>query len=472
MELNHKFLESALAQEGVYQKNHTIGSWIARQRERVEVMIETVPLAELDQWSYDKISGQVVHKTGAFFSIPGIEVETTWNGGQRWTQPIIKQAEVGYLGVLVKEFDGVPHFLMQAKIEPGNINKVQLSPTLQATRSNFMRAHEGKAPIFLDLFRDASPNDILIDQLQSEQGARFLKKRNRNIVVQLRDHIEIPEHFTWLTLGQIKALMIQDNVVNMDSRTVISGIPFGTFRRASSDVISFLASHEGRETRSKHILRSLLCPDGAQNSEYQIRSFLTNLKANHDLTVREIPLKDLEEWNVTDESIERDDKRFFKVIGTKVQIENREVSSWMQPMVQPSQEGLCAFVGKIINGVLHFAVQAKLECGNFDIVELAPTVQCLTGNYRHANQKPPFLDYVINASSEQIWIDSMQSEEGGRFYREQNRNLVVIGDECLPVELPPNFIWMTLNQLQTFIQFNNIFNIQARSLFAALTFGE
>ena len=36
---------------------------------------------------------------------------------------------------------------MQAKVEPGNINSIQLSPTLQATRSNYTKAHGGIAQI-------------------------------------------------------------------------------------------------------------------------------------------------------------------------------------------------------------------------------------------------------------------------------------------------------------------------------------
>ena len=89
--------------------------------------------------------------------------------------------------------------------------------------------------------------------------------------------------------------------------------------------------------------------------------------------------------------------------------------------------GLCALVGRVINGILHFAIQAKLECGNFDVVELAPTVQCLTGNFRKSNADLPFLQFVLNAPASHCWVDSMQSEEGGRFYREQNRNMIVVG---------------------------------------------
>jgi oxidase EvaA len=47
-----------------------------------------------------------------------------------WSQPIINQPEVGYLGFIVKKINGVMHFLIQAKIEPGNVNCVQLSPTI------------------------------------------------------------------------------------------------------------------------------------------------------------------------------------------------------------------------------------------------------------------------------------------------------------------------------------------------------
>ena len=163
--------------------------------------------------------------------------------------------------------------------------------------------------------------------------------------------------------------------------------------------------------------------------------------------------------------------KYFKVIAVDVEIENREVFKWSQPMIQPAQEGLCAFVCKEINGVLHFIVQIKMECGNHDIVEFSPTVQCLTGNYKQTKKGAlPFLDYVLEATPAQILYDTLQSEEGGRFFREQNRNLIVLAGHELPLELPDKYIWMTLNQLYVFLKFNNYVNIQARSLIAAISF--
>ena len=110
-----------------------------------------------------------------------------------------------------------------------------------------------------------------------------------------------------------------------------------------------------------------------------------------------------------------------------------------------------------------------MECGNFDVMELAPTVQCLT-DVVTPEDKPEFYDYVMNARKEQILIDALQSEEGGRFYHEQNRNLLIEADEDFPLDLPPRYTWMTLRQIYKFLRFNNYLNIQARSIISALNY--
>ena len=115
---------------------------------------------------------------------------------------------------------------MQAKIEPGNINKVQISPTIQATKSNFFQKHGGSQPAFLEYFLNAKQTNILVDQIQSEQSSRFYMKRNRNIILYVTDYIVESSTHKWMTLGQIKDLMRYDNLVNMDTRTVLSCIPF------------------------------------------------------------------------------------------------------------------------------------------------------------------------------------------------------------------------------------------------------
>ncbi len=362
------------------------------------------------------------------------------------------------------------YFLLQAKIEPGNINSVQLSPTLQATRSNYQQVHGGNKPLYLEYFQKATQEQILLDQLQSEQGARFLRKRNRNIIIKLDEDIPVYDNFVWLTLGQIKSLMQIDNLVNMDTRTVISGITFGNYDKASIELLNIL-NEEKTNSLSYKFLKSALLYEKSVHSSKEIITFITHIKSNYDLFVSKIDLKNLEKWRYTDNEIHHINNKYFKIIAVDVTIENREVVNWSQPMVEPAQEGLCAFVCKEINGIIHFAVQAKLECGNYDTIELAPTVQCLTGNYKNTDKgKLPFLDYVLNAPAENIVFDTMQSEEGGRFYKEQNRNMLVMADETISEILPEKYIWMSLNQMYEFIKFNNYLNIQARSLISAIQF--
>lgn len=466
------FIKSALHLESTFHSIEEVKKWVSSQNEKINVNVSRINFDELDQWSFSSETQNLKHQSGKFFSIDGIDVKTNWGNLSHWQQPIINQPEIGYLGFITKEFNGVLYFLLQAKIEPGNVNCVQLSPTLQATKSNYSKIHKGKSPAYLDYFVHATPSQILLDQLQSEQGARFLKKRNRNIIIKIDEEIPLLDNFIWLSLAQIKILMQEDNLVNMDTRTVISGIPYGDFSKKSIEIIQLLQEKNLVNKNNFNFLKSTLQNSGELHSFDDLIQFITKRKAHYELEVLKIPIASIQNWVVENDVIRHIDNKYFRVIAAKVEIENREVVSWMQPMIEPAQEGICAFVCKEINGILHFIVQTKVEAGNFDILELAPTVQCLTGNYRNekGSSQMPFLKFALESKQENIIYDTLQSEEGGRFYKEQNRNMLILADDSIALELPENYIWMTLNQMQLFIKFNNYLNIQARSLIAAISF--
>jgi oxidase EvaA len=464
-----EFLRSALDQQYGEEDIAAVLDWLEKRNNAVNVKITRARFDNLKHWHFDDKSSNLRHISGGFFSIDGVRVQTNWGAISEWEQPIINQPEIGFLGIIVKEIKGVWHFLMQAKIEPGNVNNVQLSPTLQATKSNYTMVHKGQQPRYLEYFLD-DRKTVLLDQLQSEQGARFLRKRNRNIIVLVQDNIPPHEDFIWLTLSQIIRLMRFNNVVNMDTRTVISGIPFGDYHASIVDFYSGIGNRN-KDAIGTRFLRSCLSSENSLRSFDEILSWMTGLKSFYDLKVEKIPLREVSGWEVREDEIARRDGKYFRIIPVEVEIENREVRVWNQPLVEPSQEGVCGFIVKDINGILHFLVQAKLECGNHDIIEMAPTIQCLTGNYRESgSDKPLFVDFFLDAEKENFILDTLQSEEGGRFYREQNRNMILEAGEEFPVEVPGNYCWMTLNQLKTFLKFNNFLNIQARSLIAAINF--
>jgi len=89
-------------------------------------------------------------------------------------------------------------------------------------------------------------------------------------------------------------------------------------------------------------------------------------------------------------------------------------------------------------------------------------------NQKYSEENLPFINFVREKKGE-IIHDSFQSEEGGRFYKEQNRNMIILANDTSE-ELPEKFIWMTLYQLNYFIKFSNILNIQARNLISVIPY--
>jgi len=471
-----EFLKSALSLDNSLMNTEDILDWLETRKKAVHHRVVPIRFSEMEQWAFDPATSDLHHQSGKFFSIQGVGIRTNWGNVAHWSQPIINQAEIGILGIITKKIGGILHFLMQAKIEPGNINSVQLSPTLQATKSNYTKVHQGKSPSYFEYFSEDKPGvRVLLDQLQSEQGARFLKKRNRNIIIEVENEIEVLEEFCWLTLGQLKHLLQHDNVVNMDTRTVISGIPLGSHIEDPVAIDAALSIVKAKGSDFGHdLLKSATDVQNGLNTVEDVISWITRLKSKYELEIKHVPLKALDQWRIDDHSISHEKKKYFSVIAVRAEIGNREVQSWTQPMVKSAQEGIIAFIIKKINGVYHFLVQAKLEAGNFDIIELAPSVQCLTGNYREGlnEYEPEFLNYILQAgqNSARVRYSTMQSEEGGRFFMEQNANMIVEAPADFDENLPENFIWMTLSQLKLFIKFNNYLNIQARSLISAVRF--
>ena len=426
--------------------------WFARAVRRHHFVTEQIPFAKLEKWSFDPATGNLRHDTGRFFTVEGLSVSTSFDGERHWSQPILHQPEVGFLGIIARRIRGVLHFLMQAKMEPGNLNTIQLSPTLQATKSNYTRAHQGRTPRHLEHFYESRDRRVLADSLQSEQGGRFFRKRNRNIVIDVPEDrpLEPSEDHIWLTLGQIHRLLARDNVVNMDARTVLSTLSFhrdAAFRAPA-------------EPAARHSLDHLI-------------SWFTEMKCRYRLDAHCIPLSQVTDWRKDEFRIHHPEGGRFEVIAMRIEAGNREVPAWTQPLVKPCAQGLLAFLVREFDGVPHLLVQARVESGNFDVVELAPTVQSLPGDAEGLgpNAIPHFRDVVLSAPPADILHDTLQSEEGGRFYNDQNRNLIVRAPADFPSDLPDHFRWITPWQLKALVRHSNVLNVQCRCLLACYDAG-
>ncbi|MCE7000777.1 NDP-hexose 2,3-dehydratase family protein [Saccharothrix sp. S26] len=422
-------------------------------------------LDQLTGWAIEPDTGNIRHHSGRFFSVQGLGVRTDHGPVRQWTQPIIDQPESGILGILVKRFHGTPHFLMQAKMEPGNINLVQLSPTVQATRSNYRRVHRGRSQPYLEYFTERGHGRVLSDVLQSEQGSWFLHKRNRNMIIEVTGDVPVLPGFCWLTREQLGELLLVDNLVNMDSRTVLAGYPITEIadaRRDEGPVDELFAAITGPTAERAPTRRESAA----------LLSWFTEMKARYELTRWPLALSEVTGWDCTPERISHPSGRFFSVIGVDVKAETREVSSWSQPILVPRHRGVVAFLVKWIGGRPHLLARAHTQAGTQDVVELAPTVQCSPDNYTGslAEHRPAYLDDVLGADPSRVRFDSVHSEEGGRFYHAENRYLIVEVDGDFADEPDPDFTWITAAQLAELARFGNYVNVEARNLLACLLF--
>lgn len=458
-----RIAQSASAAEGAVMSTADFRRWLETRNELAGGRVTTIPFADLNGWHFDETTGNLGHVSGKFFTVQGLDVRTDSGPIQQWTQPIINQPEIGILGIVVKEFGGVLHCLMQAKMEPGNCNGVQLSPTVQATRSNYSRVHKGAAVPYLHYFQQPNDYRVVADVLQSEQGSWFFQKRNRNIVVEVTEDVELLEGFCWLTIGQLHSLLLVDDLVNMDSRTVLSCLPF-TGPGLSA---IYPSPHDAFDSA---LVRSSSEDRGALHTSSEILSWVTESRTLNEVSATTVPLNDVSNWSRSESKISHDSGAFFDVIAIDVQINGREVSGWSQPMIDPVGIGLVAFLIREVGGVLHVLVNSRIEPGYLDVAELAPTVQCTPSNYDHLppDSLPPYVDLVLSAPAERVRFDTVLSEEGGRFYHARNRYLLIDAPENIEPADGDDFRWMALHQLVDLIRHSHYVNVQARTLVACL----
>ena len=227
LKIRIKVMLESIRDDNQINKLDYVIDWFNKKREESDMIVQEIDIKNLEKWNIQKESGNISHDSKGFFEIIGIKVSNTFNrevGKEGWTQPMIAKNPGGILGILMKKINGVPHYLLQAKAEPGNIGKLQLSPTLQATTSNLLKAHGGKQPLFAEYFNESNNPKIIYAKWQSEDGGRFYLKSNYNMIVEIEEdeELDIPDYFIWITLYQIKQLLKIENFVGPHVRGIIS----------------------------------------------------------------------------------------------------------------------------------------------------------------------------------------------------------------------------------------------------------
>jgi dTDP-4-dehydro-6-deoxy-alpha-D-glucopyranose 2,3-dehydratase len=203
----------------------SIIKWRKNLQKKVKTKSKLIDVRNLKYWFLDK-NKNLFHQSGQFFKIRG--VLTKGAKGREvvsWTQPILTQKHGGVLAFICRETKkfGV-EFLVEAKIEPGDDSILKISPSFQATQSNMNRAHGGKRPNFYDIVIQNKGSELIYYTIHNEEGARFWKKSNWNVIVKLKNPYDKRikgKNYKWLSLTQIKKIALKDRIVNPFVKTIL-----------------------------------------------------------------------------------------------------------------------------------------------------------------------------------------------------------------------------------------------------------
>lgn len=383
-----------------------------------------------------------------------------------YCQPFILQPEIGILGFLLSRSQRDVRLLVQFKTEPGNLGGAQLSPSFQCTESNYRGLHGGVIAPFREIFTQEQPECTLLDSLQSEQGTRFINKYNRNTVIVVDPaNIDLRSPalaaWRWLTVREIGFLLTQDFIFNTDARSVISSLPWVNLTPSARPFSHWLGSD--------CFGRDLALSFADQPSPARIAAILSWLSAQREslqLNTSLGPIETLPGWHCSPSGIKSESTECsLSIRYYRVHAEDREVAQWTQPLVAAESEGLNLLVTQQNAGVLRFAVRLSTEPGFANFAQLSTTEVLPPGSSTSLPLLPQLIAEIkrVDPTHQAVIFDCKMSEEGGRFYQNINRYVVL----HLPAEVmypkSDDLIWLTLGEIEAIKQNPGIFTNEFRS---------
>ncbi|HOH98050.1 MAG TPA: NDP-hexose 2,3-dehydratase family protein [Candidatus Cloacimonadota bacterium] len=227
----HQDTLSALL-ENIYRNDteyQDVLAWILQKKEHCSAIVEQIGLNEVmtGAWYFSDQGGDIKHESGGFFKVIGVDVKTdNRESGKGWKQPMVDQGtESSVAGFIRRKREGIHQYLIEAKFEPGNYERVLISPSLQVTYSNLNQAHGGKRPRFTEFFDNSNPDlKCIYSQWMPEDGGRFYLKRVKYMIVEIDDenNIEINDDFRWVSVSTLKRLLHMDNLINPHVRSLLA----------------------------------------------------------------------------------------------------------------------------------------------------------------------------------------------------------------------------------------------------------
>ncbi len=192
------------------------------------------------------------------------------------------------------------------------------------------------------------------------------------------------------------------------------------------------------------------------DSSHGMEDWFDRAREHASLSVARIPFVESTQWALKDGVLAHTSGRFFQVAGISYERRGRSHS---QPIIIQRETGILGFCLRDHELLAY----AKVEPGNIGAVQLAPTCQATASNLDrvHGGELPSFAPWFRSANAV-FAHDSLQSEQGTRFWGKRNRNVLLISGA--PQAAYPTHAWLATDAILEWTKCDFMINTDARSV--------
>ena len=406
-----------------------------------EFCVKKVTLRDKDPWLVK--DGALIHKSGGYFGVVGAR----FGGNQPSESIFLFQPQSAITGLLGKVQDSVTSVLLQARVEPGLVHGAQFAPSVQSTLANYLRLHGGLPTAHIDYFMGFRPDAVpRSESTQLDFGERYLMKVKRSSVIEICGDLPALGNMIWMTAQEIREGTQQSHYLDMDLRSLIALAPW------SPTETGFCL-----EPASAAIRQSL-----AEAIRPDVVGKVFALLNQNSLFRGFIPLTSLTNWTVSQNGLfEKKSVEGFSVEFFETHTSSREVTTWIQPLVNSRTPGRVALLVRQIRGLVEVLVRIIQERGLPNGAALGPSYVRYPGRPLRKTD----LDWDRNHASFCILAHTNESDEGGRFFQDTSAYQILEVDDGYETD---DGFWLRISELKLMLAHSQICSIQLRAISSLL----
>lgn len=390
-----------------------------------EFRLEKIALRDQNEWSVS--NGVLSHYSNGFFHVTGLH-----NNVSAKEHLVLYQPQSALTGLALCKKDNTVFVLIQARVEPGNIGICQYGPTIQSTSANYNQLHGGKQTSYLNLFNAHYPGCRPLGfSNQLDLGKRYFLKSKSHNYVETPDLIGTSMNMIWVPLELLIECAFEDNFLNTDLKSLL----------AIFDWEHYLLGSKNKSDQE---------PDQRLNME----AFLNNGLGNEHWSIQ--PIESLKHWSWSEYGVSpNDSSQRLWVDMYRTSCTNREKAEWVQPLFSCDGKGKVQLVYRKNRESKEFLITLGNEFGITGGRVIMPSSCQYPGDIQES------YDYSIQNTLEH---SILQSEEGGRFFRNENEYQIIRQDR--EIEANKNQLWVSARQLKSLLKTSNLVSIQLRCICA------